>query len=859
MLGVLLSAEPAVEITPPVLTKFVEAKYPEAAAKAGQSAVVGLSLDIDTEGKVTEVSVVEPAGPEFDQAAVEAAAQFEFTPAKRGEEPIPVRILYRYRFTIELAPQGPVVNFEGLVYDRWSKQPVAGVSVTLKGLGATTTTDERGRFAFADVPAGTHPLFFDKKGWVGVSTEQVIQEGLKVDLKIAMEQALSTEDLGEIDEEVVVRASRIRKEVVETRIEAKEARMVPGTQGDTVKVVETMGGVSRAAAGSGDLVVWGAAPGDTRAYIDSILVPRLFHMGGARSVLASDLVDSVELMPGGYGPDYGRAIGGLLRVQTRRPKEGGVHGFVSLDPIDTSAGVRTQAGERLWLSAGGRKSLLNQTFDVFFDERARQLVPIPDYWDYHTKITYRADDEDTLDAMAFGAADLVRRGLQSDDTSSGFREETRAQFHRVGLFFERVRADGVSVQVVPWFGVDQNRTDLTFGDIPAGADTRTYRGALRLSERRKVFQGATLRSGLDLEAWQSRISRDGSLSLPAREGDVTVFGLPPGDRVNRDEWRVLAGSAAAYTALELRLFDEALSIEPGLRFEPTYLEGDRVIPVRANEPAVGYSRLRYLVAPRLRTSYRVLDWLTVHGAVGRYHQPPDPADLSPIFGSPVLEPAEALHALAGLRADATSYASIELTAFYVRQEKLSVRSPLPTPPLAAALVSTGEGRNVGAQLALRLRFSEDLFSWLTYSISRAERRNGPDEDYRLFDADQTHAVYAVASWRFREDFELGGRLRVTSGFPRTPVVGAYYNARDNTYEPIFGEHNSIRIPAFVELALRAAWNYKPDWGKLQIFLDVQNATNHENAEEIIYSSDFSERRYITGMPILPVLGLSAEL
>jgi len=48
--------------------------------------------------------------------------------------------------------------------------------------------------------------------------------------------------------------------------------------------------VARAAAGSGQLIVWGAAPEDTRVYIDGVPVPRLYHDGGLRSVLPSELV-----------------------------------------------------------------------------------------------------------------------------------------------------------------------------------------------------------------------------------------------------------------------------------------------------------------------------------------------------------------------------------------------------------------------------------------------------------------------------------------------------------------------------------------------------------------------------------------
>ena len=41
---------------------------------------------------------------------------------------------------------------------------------------------------------------------------------------------------------------------------------------------------------------------------------------------------------------------------------------------------------------------------------------------------------------------------------------------------------------------------------------------------------------------------------------------------------------------------------------------------------------------------------------------------------------------------------------------------------------------------------------------------------------------------------------------------------------------------------------------LEAYLDVQNVTNRPNPEEIVYSLDYSQRRYITGLPLLPVAG-----
>ena len=41
-----------------------------------------------------------------------------------------------------------------------------------------------------------------------------------------------------------------------------------------------------------------------------------------------------------------------------------------------------------------------------------------------------------------------------------------------------------------------------------------------------------------MQARTSALARVGSVNLPAREGDITVFGQPPGDDVNADDWNV---------------------------------------------------------------------------------------------------------------------------------------------------------------------------------------------------------------------------------------------------------------------------------------------------------------------------------
>ena len=83
-------------LTPPEVTKFVDAKRPEGTPPEG--AAVDSELTIAADGKLTDAKVVASAGAELDAAALEAVRQFTFEPARKGDRAIPARIRYRYTF-----------------------------------------------------------------------------------------------------------------------------------------------------------------------------------------------------------------------------------------------------------------------------------------------------------------------------------------------------------------------------------------------------------------------------------------------------------------------------------------------------------------------------------------------------------------------------------------------------------------------------------------------------------------------------------------------------------------------------------------------------------------------------------------
>ena len=129
-----------------------------------------------------------------------------------------------------------------MVLERLSKKPLPRVSVKLTDLeGAAAVTDLDGRFAFTDVPVGTHKVQLSHPKLITVITEETIAVGKRRTVKYLVEE----KDDDDEGISIVVRAPRIKKEAVETRIRTEKARRVPGTQGDTLKVVQNLPGVAQ--------------------------------------------------------------------------------------------------------------------------------------------------------------------------------------------------------------------------------------------------------------------------------------------------------------------------------------------------------------------------------------------------------------------------------------------------------------------------------------------------------------------------------------------------------------------------------------------------------------------------------------
>jgi hypothetical protein len=737
---------------------------------------------------------------------------------------------------------------QGTVEDARTGQGLAEVTVVVlpaDGSTLSVVADAQGRFTLAGISPGPATVIIFGRGVAQSTREDTLAPG-------PARRRYLVSAHGSLDELVVVTAPGGAAQPVETVVEVEEARRVAGARGDPLQVVSSLPGVARPAPGASGVVIWGAAPDESRTLVDGVEVPSLYHLGGVRGVVAPDLVGRIELVPGAYDASYGRALGGLVRVATADLPSDRVHGTIAADAFDATASLAGPLSSRLRVAVGGRYGYLDRLASGLVDEAAAALYPLPRYRDHQAKATLDLRPGEQLGLSLLGARDDLRTALDARDRTAARIQTSTLDWQRLGLHYTRRLEDATSVAATGFVGTTRAATATRSGAAAAGEDRRDLAGGLRATYRAPLTDAAGLTLGVDALVTRSRRERAGTLTIPPREGDLSTFGQPPGDDFNRDRWTVSGGDVALFASLALRR--GRWTLVPELRLEAFPLSGSRLLPPVGATPPIGHDRLEGAADPRGSLVFQLRPSLALGVAGGIYHQPADPADLSAVFGAPGLGPSRAVHAAVGLWWR-SALATMELTLFGRVATDLVVRSDLPDPPLAGALVQGGRGRSYGAQLLVRRELPARLSGWLAYTVGRTERA-GPAGGYRLADFDQTHVLTAVASWRIdaRGGWLVGGRARIASGAPRTPVVGASYDLRDGRWDPVFGAHNGIRLPPFFEIDLRLERRVALGGAEIALFLQVENATNHDNREEVVYSGDYRSSGYIRGLPILGFAG-----
>jgi len=571
-------------------------------------------------------------------------------------------------------------------------------------------------------------------------------------------------------------------------------------------------------------------------FLGSHEIPQLFHFGGLTSVFNADLLERIDFVPGNFDSRYGDALGGIIDVRPRKPRKDGFHGYIDSDVFDTGVLMEGPVGKGS-IAGSARRSYIDLLVPVLVpDDAGLDLTLAPRYWDYQLLFDYPLGGGD-FGIRAFGSDDrltLVASDPNDVSTDDRNRFESVTYFHRADLVYEKRKA-GWEFLIVPSYRYDYFQLGL-------GSLVKIGIGAHNLDNRveisRRLSRRAELRVGTELRA----AFFDVAVTSPPPS---TGFGPPPSSSVLTTRVQGTTVTPSVYTTFVLSP-TPSFTLYPGVRW--TWYAG---------------FYKRGSVEPRLRAAWQVADRTTLKAGVGMYNQAPQPVEFSDVFGNPRIGLERAVQTSVGVTQTFPRGFSLDGTAFFtylwdeVAQSPAIVRRAdgVVGPEVFA---NSQVGRTYGLEILARKELTRRLFGWVAYTLNRSERKPRPGEPYAVADFDQTHILTLIAVVRLPKNWQVGGRFRLVSGNPNTPVVGASYDSSQGGYLPINGKLNSERYPAFHQLDLRVDKNFVWRRVKLAIYLDVQNVYNHQNVEFWNYSFDFSQRAAIAGLPIIPSLGTKLE-
>lgn len=755
---------------------------------------------------------------------------------------------------------GQAGRIEGRVRDE-AGRPLAAAAVLLLAVPdsvrvAATETDVLGRFRL-DVPAaGSWVVRVERIGYARARQAIRIEAGTTVmlDLSVA-ELAVALPGV-----EVSVDRERERFDTqagATTRELARaEVKVLPGLgEADVLRAVEVLPGVVSTSDYTSAFNVRGGSADQNLILLDGIPVYNPFHLGGLFSVFNADMIESAELLAGGFPAQYGGRVASVLSIGSDAAGSGtGVDAGLSL--LATRAAVGTDLPDALTRGVGLRNgrvraSLRRSWFDVM-------LAPFFDFPYHLTDLQLYAE------AWTVGGARLSLTGytgrdvldFAGADTTFPLRLRWRWGNDLIGAGWVQPLAGGRTLEVRT--GFTRFATGIRFPDF----DDTDIRGTIR--------------------QWLARADAD-LLSRP-------VFGVRGGVEANRYSYDNLAVSGGtefgsgrdvawqlgAYAQLEARPWRDLL-IEAGLRT-------DRWAPGAGPTPTVWQPR----AAAKL---FLAGGDVAVKVAAGRFAQfvhsirdeeLPLGIDVWVLAGerAPLVTSDQVQAGVEGFFGDGW-HASLEA---YHRDFDGVVANNFandPNDPLDDLVRGGGTSRGVDAMLRRgrgRIRPIVAV-SWLRAIRDFPDPTRGiepppvvryaPIFDRRL---DVELVLQAVVG----RDVELGLRWNYGSGLPYTRPLAGYRlydyelsaggrRSADETAEGsvngvVTGPRNSERFPAYHRLDAGVRRTFRRPWGSFTPYLDVLNLYNRRNPLFYFYEYDVlpPQRSGISMFPLLPTFGIEVR-
>jgi len=867
-------------LTPPRLLNTIDVPYPVSLQDLPEppEGEVVVRFRIGTDGIPVDVVVAQGIHPDLDESVRRAVAALRYEPAQWHGQPVEITTGLTIPITAPRPPDVPIPSdsqttegtppdttraatpsrgdasddrpsrpavdanshgtLEGQLLAAGDRTPIAGATIVLAPLDDAwirqTTTGPDGRFHLERLPAGPVRVVVVAPGFERETLTETVAGNEALQLKYFVRPAAINPY-----RTVVTSGANPREEVGRRTLTVAEVQRMPGFQGDALRALQVLPGVSRAPFGAGLLVVRGSAPFDTAVLVGDHVITFLFHFGALSTAIPTEILSTLEFIPGNFDARYGNHLGGVVRITPRAGRRDGFHGHAKLGLLDASFHVEGPVGKGSFILAA-RRSIVDLVLPLVVpDDAGLAFTQAPRYYDYQALLNYPLGGGE-LTARIFGADDravFVQSSANDEDVDVRNRSATTAWFHRADLEY-RVERGRWFFLLTPSYRLERAEVvNASFFSFDVLRHNLSGRAELRYRLSRNVELTAgteTIASFYDIKGQAPPTFDFGSGMTEGSSASVTTD--------NRGaRWHT-----ALYATAQIQA-GERVRIVPGVR-------------------ATWYGEPMHRSAfdPRLRAAFVIAERTTLRAAIGLYSQEPAITQQSPTFGNPNLRPERALHTSVEVEQELPANITMSVSGFYKELWDRIAPSPFQVTTSDGSIqpereANTQTGRIYGAELLVKKPpGSSPIIGWLSYTWLWSRVRDRPGEPEVRTDFVQSHVLNAVIGTALPRHWTVGARFQLTSGAPYTPVVGTKFDATTGDYVPIEGRRNNATLPLFHQLSIRVEKRWFWKWGSATAYLDLQNVYNNEPVEAYAYAFDYRSRAAVGGLPVVPWLGAKLE-
>lgn len=766
-------------------------------------------------------------------------------------------------------------TFEFKILDKKTNNGISKASIEIylpeKKMTIIKTTDSNGISEIENIDKGDYSITIKKTGY---DTEK---RKVKIDFKTNQIVILLTQTTGLKDEITVV-----PKTADEGQITMKAGRVsaIAGATEDAFKAIKVSPGILSVSEADSRLFIGGSPPSENLILLDGVPIYDPYHLYGLITMFDPETISQLTILPGGFPAKYGNRLSAVVEVYNRYGTTSDwFHG--SLNMSFTNSSLVSEGKFPLDKGAGSWMISMRRTYyDVLLNAMSTGPSKFPYFFDFQSRFFYQPSPRHEFSLFSiysFEGTDLTE-SVEREFTMMDFNfiDKQTANIHGFHYFF-RLSKDAYLESILSYYENHQkSNASVVIGKEAFITSLKLELKTIEWNVEEQFF--FELSPSNSIESGIQFADNPASSYISIKSEDPAIV-IP--DELNHFQTDSVNKKFGFYIQDKWQLNEEN-EMNFGVRWDKETLSGMKKL------------------SPRLQFSHNFTENFAINTAWGVYYHFPSYEALqgeSLLFDlnnidELNLKPEKAIHYLLGLSYETEGETSWKIDLYRKQLSDLIVGKTEIKELLVLhndgttsmeSIETTGiepindeNGYSQGIELSWQKQHlflnKLDIFAAYSYAETKARRTN-KEWHYRRYD--QRHTINVIGEYHFNRKWWVNFVWHFGSGFPYTPpgkVLTVVEDLNENGhYDPKDGERLSYiqvedpkmkytsRYPFYHRFDFRCNFTLKKKNFDATFYLDIINLYDHNNIQAYEYNKDFSEKKSVSGLPLLPTIGIHFQL